>query len=150
MSGDRIYGVGYYSPHIWRILRAENHNGGGSIVSQKDFNDIILNQILTNTILEYSALLPSQKLSKAIKSVDKRLPDDLVDMGFKIDRFFKAHGPFSPLAIGMMNTIIWMERMGMTDYKAYFRLLDRLDTTPADSFSHYIEICKEFEKEMKV
>ena len=162
---EKKYGVAYYPKHIYKIIRWNNTKGGSPIISPSDFDSVALNEVYARTIVEFSLLMPPEKLFKAIETADytlpeelikmglksnnKQLPDEVIDLGFKINRFVKAHGPFSPLAIGAMNTIIWMERLGITEYKIYFALLERLDETPAKSFSDYIKIISEFEKELE-
>lgn len=162
---EKKYGVTYYPKHIYKIIRWDYKKGGGPTISPHVFDEIVLNQIFTRSIIEFSLLMPNEKLFKAIESVDyeipddliraglkvskKRLPVDIIDLGFKIDKFVRAHGPFSPLAIGAMNTIIWMGRLGITDCKVYFKLMEYLDDKPAESFTDYVRIVTEFEKGME-
>jgi len=146
---ERYYGVSYYPIHIYKILRADKLKGGGSKVSAKEFDNEILGMIFTRALMEYSELLPSNKISKALVSVDKKLPDELIGVSWKIKRFLDEHGPFSPLAIGLMTCIIGMDRVGINDYHTYFALLEYLDNNPATDFKDYINKLTEFEKGLK-
>ena len=148
MSKESFYGITYYPPHVHRILRG-GIKRGGSKVSGKEFDKEILGWIYTRTLMGYYELLPDGRISKALVNIDKKLPDELVDISWKIKRYLDEFGPFSPLAIGLMNCIINMERVGITDYKTYFELLEYLDENPADSFRDYVEKITKFEKELE-
>ena len=149
MSKEKMYGITYYPKHIYMILRGKNVKGGGSKVSAKEFDKEILGWIYTRTLIDYYDLLPDNRLSKALIGVDKMLPVELVNISWKIKRFLDEHGPFSPLAIGLMNCIIDMRRVGISDFQVYSRFLEYMDSNPSESFTDYVRIITEFEKEMK-
>jgi len=113
-----------------------------------EFDEIILENVFARTLTNYSLLLPDEKLVSALDFVDKELPDDMITMAWRVKRFINSHGPSAPLAIGMMNTIIDMRKMGINDCKVYFALQERLDNCP-DSLQEYIMIITDFEKELK-
>ena len=147
MFEELTYKIHYLPKHVYKILRGKIVRGGSKI-SPKEFDKVILDLILTNTIMDYYTKLPDERLSSALKSVNKKLPVELVNMAGRINEFAFAHRPLNILPIGIMNTIIWMERFGIKEYHVYFALLEQLDTTPANSFSDYVRIITNFEKEM--
>lgn len=149
MSVDKKFGITYYPKHIYRILRGKNNKGGASIISAKQFENEILGWVYTKILMDYYDLLPDERLSSVLVTEDKTLPEELVDISWKIKKYLDAHGPFSPLAIGLMNCIIDMDKMGIKDSKTYFKLQEHLDINPADSFSDYVKIITKFEKELK-
>ena len=143
---DRFYGITYCPNHVYKVLRAKNTKGGGSKVSEKDFDRDILGWVFTKALTEYYDLLPDGRLSEFIEEKDKLLPDEMVEISRKIKKFLDRHGPFAPLAIGLMNCIIDMDTMGIDDYKKYTALKEHLIINPASSFKDYIEIITEFER----
>lgn len=146
---EKYFGVTYYDLHVYKILRAGNVKGGGSKVSAKEFDEEILGWVYTRALMRYYDLLPDGRLTSALTTEDKLLPVEMVDISWKIKRFLDKHGPFAPLAIGLMTCIIDMDRMGIKSHKKYFALLDYLDDNPAEDLKDYISKITIFEKEMK-
>jgi len=143
---EKVYEITFCRTHVYKILRMGNIEGGGSKVSPKQFDEEILGEILTRTLINYYALMPDKQLSKALISVKKTMPVEMISMSWKIKRFIDAHRPLQMLPIGLMNAIIEMERMGITESKVYFSLLNHIDNNPPKSFTDYIRIITEFEK----
>ena len=128
-------GVSFNPGHVRKILRANCKKGGAPIISEKDFDEKILNDLYVITVMKYYDLLPSKRLKEAIERKDKEIPEDVFQMGKRVREYLAFHGPFMPLAIGMLNCIIDMDTLGITDSDKYFALKDYLIEHPADSFS---------------
>ena len=139
-------GVSFNPSHVYKIIRANLKKGGAPKVSEKVFDEKILNDLYVITVMKYYDLLPEKRLKEAVERKDKEIPEDIFQMSKRVREYLEYHGPFMPLAIGMMNCIIDMDTLGITDSDKYFALKDYLIEHPADSFSDYIRIITEFEK----
>ena len=143
---DIPFGITFCSNHAYRILRASNKNGGGSVLSQTEIDEVILGRILGRTVDELKSLIPQGKLKYSLESVDKTMPISFRRDEKRIRDFLAEHGPSAALAIGIINTIIGMQDMAVKDCYFYLDLKSKL---PAESFSDFVRIVTEFEKEMK-
>ena len=143
---EKYFGVTWCKSNVYRILRKGNAKGGGSKVSDSEFDKEILGWVYTRALMQYYDLLPDERLGKALKREDKVLPAEMVEISWKIKKFLDKHGPFSPLAIGMWHCIIDMDRTGIKDFKTYTSLIDYLDNDLPVDFKDYVDKITKFEK----
>ena len=143
---DVLKGLEMCDKHIYKMTRWNNGRGGASKISPSVVEDDIM-ALVTQKIVNFMPLLPV-KFSD-IQPRDVWIPRETWKCMGEINRFITYQGDSSIIGITLIDGIIDMKRFGIHDVRHYRRFIERLDMVQPQTFSDFIQICIEYEKEMK-
>lgn len=149
-NGMQIFGASYFVNHTRKLLHS---NGNKGPIDHELFKEQIIRKIAGKTLATYCNIIGSgtcqgarwgRKLSSIDCEIEKRAVDDM----WKVHRFLMGHRPGAVIGIGQIEAIAGMRRMGLNKIDDYIGLLDELDAAPPRDFSEFVDIVKEFKKEI--
>ena len=143
---DVLKGLEMCDKHIYKVTRWNNGKGGASKIP----NNIIANEVMAlvcGKVHNIMPLLPDK--FRDVKPRDFWIPDETWKSMKRINAYLGYHGDSSVIAVTLLDTIIDMTRYGIHDVKQYRGFVELLDATQPETFEDFIQICVEYEKEMK-